>query len=191
MFVIGNWPVDISCMRVMKSLVVCVCPMLWSNLGVSFELVVVVYIVRWWLSSNKWRAAFGFLFRYFRGVDALCDMDGADWVGVWNTTAFVSGSSSFSVSDKFAAALCLRRFQGCSDSPDLFFQIFTSNNAIHSHQTRHHNDIHINHRYSETVSRSFICRCPEMWLKLPIDIKYSATHDAFKHKIKQHYIGKY
>ena len=36
-----------------------------------------------------------------------------------------------------------------------------------------------------------ICRCPEMWLKLPIDIKYSATHDAFKHKIKQHYIGKY
>ena len=78
-----------------------------------------------------------------------------------------------------------------SNLPIPLAQIFTSNNAIHSHQTRHHNDIHINHRYSETVSRSFICRCPEMWLKLPIDIKYSATHDAFKHKIKQHYIGKY
>ena len=78
-----------------------------------------------------------------------------------------------------------------SNLPIPLAHIFTSNNAIHSHQTRHHNDSHINHRYSETVSRSFICRCPEMWLKLPLDIKYSATHDAFKHKIKQHYIGKY
>ena len=78
-----------------------------------------------------------------------------------------------------------------SNVPTSLSQLFTSNNSIHSHQTRHQNDMHISHRHSETVARSFICQCPATWLNLPIDIKNSRSHNAFKYKIKQHYIKDY
>jgi hypothetical protein len=78
-----------------------------------------------------------------------------------------------------------------SDLPSPLLQIFTSNNAIHSHQTRHSSDIHVTQRRSETVSRSFICRCPATWLSLPTDIKRSVSHNAFKYQIKRYYMSNY
>ena len=78
-----------------------------------------------------------------------------------------------------------------SNVPCALLQIFTPNNTIHSHQTRHSSDIHITHINFETVLRSLICRCPDIWLSLPNDIKQSASSKVFKHKIKRHYIIQY
>ena len=78
-----------------------------------------------------------------------------------------------------------------SNVPRALLDIFTPNNSIHSHQTRHSSDIHITDRNSETVSRSFISRCPDIWLSLPNDLKQSASSKVFKHKIKRHYVIRY
>ena len=40
-----------------------------------------------------------------------------------------------------------------SNVPTSLSQLFTSNNSIHSQQTRHQNDMHISHRHSEIVAR--------------------------------------
>ena len=78
-----------------------------------------------------------------------------------------------------------------SNVPRALLEIFTPNNSIHSHQARHSSDIHITHRNSETVSRSFISRCPDIWLSLPNDLRQSASSKVFKHKIKRHYVITY
>jgi len=78
-----------------------------------------------------------------------------------------------------------------SNLPSPLLQIFITNNTVHSHQTRHSSDIHITHRRSETVSRSFIYRCPDIWLSLPAAIKHSVSHNAFKYKLKRYYMSNY
>ena len=70
--------------------------------------------------------------------------------------------------------------------PTQLSQIITPNYDIHTHQTKHHNDIHIDYRHSDVL---FVC--PLTWLNLPQDINISPSHNAFNRKIKQYYIKIY
>jgi len=75
--------------------------------------------------------------------------------------------------------------------PFPLMRFFSLNESIHTYGTRHRNDPHIQVRNSNIMSRSFLCKGPEVWLHLPIKIKSSITINSFKSLIKKYLISKY
>ena len=63
--------------------------------------------------------------------------------------------------------------------------IFTTNQNIHQHYTRHHNDPHIQTRRTQTLSHSFIHKAPESWYNIPTQIKSAKTVGSFCSKMKR------
>jgi hypothetical protein len=75
--------------------------------------------------------------------------------------------------------------------PPSLMRCFTLNESVHTHNTRHIHDPHILTRKSNIMSRSFLCKGPEMWLNLPTLIKSSGSRNSFKSQIKGYFLSKY
>ena len=56
--------------------------------------------------------------------------------------------------------------------------VFTQNSNIHTHNTRHRLDPHIQSRNTSKAIHSFIHKAPENWYNLPQNIKQSKKSKA-------------
>ena len=75
--------------------------------------------------------------------------------------------------------------------PHSLSNLFTQNNAIHNHETRHRNDPHIIHRRTAIAAQCIIHKGPKLWQLIPQSIKNSKTIHTFCRKIKQKMIQAY
>ena len=76
-----------------------------------------------------------------------------------------------------------------STLPPQIKKIFTINNTVHHHNTRHSNDPHIPQHSTRMVVSSFIHKAPEIWYKIPQDIKESQPIKSFNKKLKDHLLN--
>ena len=60
--------------------------------------------------------------------------------------------------------------------PHSLSNLFTQNNAIHSHETRHRNDPHIIHRITAVAAQCIIHKGPKWWQLIPQSIKNFKNH---------------
>lgn len=65
-------------------------------------------------------------------------------------------------------------------------KLFTPNNTIHTHGTRHANDPHFHHVTSSQIMSSFMHKAPAFWYQLSPHIKDSITTKTFIFRIKKH-----
>ena len=75
--------------------------------------------------------------------------------------------------------------------PNPLRPIFCSNSNVHSFNTRQHNDLHFAPMRMDIVFRSFICRAPNLWSKLPDRLKDIRSTQSFDSQIKKHFISSY
>ena len=61
--------------------------------------------------------------------------------------------------------------------------LFTKNSSIHTHNTRHRDNLHIPKCYTSLRQRTIIFQGPKLWNLLPIDIKSSPSLNVFKRKL--------
>ena len=73
--------------------------------------------------------------------------------------------------------------------PPSLMLCFSLNENIHSHNTRHRNDPHIQARNTNIMTKNFLCKGPEIWLGIPNEIKQCKTRSSFNYKIKKHIIS--
>ncbi len=69
--------------------------------------------------------------------------------------------------------------------------IFTYNNNVHCHATRHYDDFHLPMPKYEYIHRSFIYSGPKLWLELPNSIKNVRTMCNFNRNLIFFYISQY
>ena len=74
--------------------------------------------------------------------------------------------------------------------PHPLLHLFTSNTAIHIHDTRHQHDpvSRASVSRSDLMTRSILYQGPKIWFETPSHIKNSTSFNSFKRKIKQHQI---
>jgi hypothetical protein len=72
-----------------------------------------------------------------------------------------------------------------SEQPPAINALFTFNNTVHSHNTRRHNDPHLQTRKSKIFSDSFICAAPSLWASLPLYIKTAPSLNSLKARFKK------
>ena len=69
--------------------------------------------------------------------------------------------------------------------------MFYRNCDVHSYNTRQQHDVHLDTYKSDLVFRSFISKSPDVWSKLPIDIKEAKSIHSLGSRIKKHFISHY
>ena len=75
--------------------------------------------------------------------------------------------------------------------PRPLLQLFLLNQNVHSYNTRHSRDPHLEiHKY-KVVSESFLHKAPSEWAKLSTDLTSSCTKKSFTRKLKKTIISKY
>ena len=72
--------------------------------------------------------------------------------------------------------------------PTPLMELFTVNNAIHSHDTRQKMDPHVRKSNLQSTSRSLLHRAPATWQEIPYNIKQCRTTNHFIHKLRK-YLG--
>lgn len=75
--------------------------------------------------------------------------------------------------------------------PSPLLNIYNQNFDVHDHDTRHARDPHARHHNYEQAAKSFIFKAPDIWSKLPPDIRHSVSREVFARKAKQHLLKKY
>ena len=70
--------------------------------------------------------------------------------------------------------------------PTPLLKLFTPNRDIHSHNTRHSMDPHIQKSKTQIMAKSFLHRAPAIWYTLPQPIKDSKTAKSFNNNMKKH-----
>ncbi len=68
--------------------------------------------------------------------------------------------------------------------PKPLLELFTSNEDIHNHNTRHRHDAHIIFRRTDQTLRSFVHKGPDLWLRIPDEIKQAKSLNSFKRQMK-------
>lgn len=74
--------------------------------------------------------------------------------------------------------------------PEIFCNIFQSNNDIHRYNTRTSADTRVIYGHSSFSNSIFLCQGPTIWNKLPPKLKQCASLNSFKHHLKLHLIQK-
>ena len=72
--------------------------------------------------------------------------------------------------------------------PEIFCNIFQSNNDIHRYNTRTSADTRVIYGHSSFSNSIFLCQGPTIWNKLPPKLKQCASLNSFKHHLKLHLI---
>ena len=75
--------------------------------------------------------------------------------------------------------------------PEQLLNIFTRNTDVHTHNTRHNRGPHTISRRSNVMSRSFLCKGPDLWNNLPANLKEATSINAFKRQSKTIYLHHY
>ena len=75
--------------------------------------------------------------------------------------------------------------------PQPLLSLFTPNTNIHSYNTRHARDPHLEIYMYKQVSESFLHKAPFEWAKLDVDITSSFTKNSFTRKLKKKIIADY
>ena len=75
--------------------------------------------------------------------------------------------------------------------PNPIMHIVTYNNNIHLHNTRNRENPHINSRRTNIASKSLRHKGPEIWYKIPNEIKAAKSLSSFAHKLKKFVIDNY
>ncbi len=78
-----------------------------------------------------------------------------------------------------------------SDLPTSLSNLFTRNNNIHNHRTRHRNHPHFTHRRTALTAQSIIYKGPKLWQTIPQLTKNCKTIYSFSRNIKHHIIQNY
>lgn len=73
--------------------------------------------------------------------------------------------------------------------PAPLMTIFTVNRTIHSHETRHLHQPHVQYRKTAFLSKTFICQAPEAWYKLPEKIRQLRSENIFNKYVKRFLIN--
>lgn len=68
-------------------------------------------------------------------------------------------------------------------------KLFSPNNIIHTHNTRHANDPHFQQYSSSQMLSSFMHKAPELWYQLSPYIKNSISITSFISRIKKHILN--
>ena len=69
--------------------------------------------------------------------------------------------------DLYAIALCKLIYNHLhGESPEPLTKLFVRNAEIHTHNTRHMNDIHLTPLHTNIAHRSFIQNTPNLWLNI-------------------------
>ena len=67
---------------------------------------------------------------------------------------------------------------------------FSLNENVHSNNTRHRNDPHIQPRNTHIMTNlSFLCEGPEIWFGLPNEIKQCKTRLSLNYHFKKHIVS--
>ena len=69
--------------------------------------------------------------------------------------------------------------------PDPLMTMFTVGRNIHSHDTRHLHQPHIQYRKTAFLSKTFIHQAPETWYKLPETIRQLRSRHTFNIYVKK------
>ena len=75
--------------------------------------------------------------------------------------------------------------------PVSLVRIFARNTELHSYPTRQCNDLHIRPVKTDIVFRSFIHQGPDIWSKLPANLKQAKSICSFGTRLRKYYIEKY
>ena len=75
--------------------------------------------------------------------------------------------------------------------PEHFLNLFDKNSAVHDHNTRQSNNIHLLHANSSKRMNTIKHIGPRNWNKLPEDIKTLPSLSAFNRKLKLHLLNAY
>ena len=75
--------------------------------------------------------------------------------------------------------------------PTPFLDMYKRNSDVHSYNTRQQDNVHFDKFKCDLVFRSFICRSPNLWSKLPSFIKEAKSIHSFGSRIKKHLFHNY
>ena len=72
-----------------------------------------------------------------------------------------------------------------NDLPKQMYSVFSVNKPIHRYNTRFRNDPQIIQRHYSVLDKSFLCRAPVLWSKLPGELRACKTISSFKRNFKK------
>ena len=75
--------------------------------------------------------------------------------------------------------------------PSPLLNFFYHNSEVHSYNTRQQSDIHVNKIKCDIVFRSFIYKGPNLWSKLPQNIKTAKSVNSFGSQLRKHILHMY
>jgi hypothetical protein len=75
-----------------------------------------------------------------------------------------------------------------NEIPTPLTAFYNCNRDIHTHYTRHSNDIHITSRNKYLVSKSYIHKAPKLWCQLPDTIKQAKSLKSATNRAKKYFM---
>ena len=75
--------------------------------------------------------------------------------------------------------------------PSSFHNLYTANSNVHSYPTRHCKDYHLNNPKLIIAQKSIRHHGPDVWNKLPQQIKATTKLYSFKALVKKHILSQY
>jgi hypothetical protein len=75
-----------------------------------------------------------------------------------------------------------------NEIPTPLTAFYNCNRDIHTHNTRHSNDIHITSRNKYLVSKSYIHKAPKLWCQLPDTIKQAKSLKSATNRAKKYFM---
>ena len=75
--------------------------------------------------------------------------------------------------------------------PEIFCNQFVHNNKIHYHDTRQSNNLHLHHHITTLGNKQIRYQGPNLWNKIPSEIKNTSSLKVFTKKVKQILLSSY
>jgi hypothetical protein len=75
--------------------------------------------------------------------------------------------------------------------PEIFCNQFVNNNNIHYHDTRQSNNLHLHHHITTLGNKQIRYQGPNLWNKIPSEIKNTSSLKVFTKKVKQILLSSY
>ena len=141
---------------------------------------------------SLWGAAFEYKLKRVKSLQKKCIRNICKAKYNSETSSLFRRLNILKFDDVYRTQLCKMMYKVRHDLlPQTVSDLFTVNSSIHTYNTRHRNDPHVQHRQSNQLARSFLHRGPKYWLELPSIISSSLSIFSFNRRIKKYMTQSY